>query len=831
VDPNRTKTEDRIVIARDLQHALRAMRKNPGVIAVAILALALGMGANTAIFSVVNSILLHPASLRDLRDPARIVMLWETMPGMSMPPFAERMPVAAANVEEWRREAHSFDGIAVFQSTDCNLSAGAAADASPERVEAIAVSPDFFAVTGIRPWLGRTFTADEARNSPDRVAMVSYELWHKRFGASRSLTGKTIRVNGAGRVIVGVLPEGFEQPGYWAGFEHRSPQVWTPVDLATLKTGAERWGLNWFVYARLKPGVTPAGARAELNVLFARVKKQQPDKNVGTAVNVFPLADEDAGPDMRTSVLALQIAVAFVLLIACANIANLLLARAVGRQRDLAIRLALGAGRARIARLLLTESLLLSLAGGLAGIILASWGMSAIAALAPSDSHGFHNLHLDAYVLGFTFLMTVVTAFLFGFAPALHASRRNLNEALGYGGRAIGGGPKWLRSGMVVGEVALAVILLAGAGLMIRSMQALMDVDLGYRTDHLLTAKIHVSNPQIAANPERQRAFCDRVLASVEHLPGVVSASISSGLPMADFTESNYNIEGQPKARDMRLASQSRVSEGFFRTLGMPLRRGRNFTAAEAEAAQPTVAIVSEAFANRNWPGQDALGKVLLLPNGNNPDHRLTIVGITGDTHQMGPDHEPVPAIFIPSHAFANFDIALRTVGDPAALTGALQHAVWQVDPQQPIDGMLSMQQRLHGWGDERRFYMAVLSLFAGLALLLAALGIYGVLAYVVSLRTREIGVRMALGAGRREVLRLVIGQGLRLTFAGAAIGIAGGLLLTRLMRSMVFGVSTSDPVTFIVAAAALLAATLLATYFPARRAARVDPIQALRVE
>ncbi len=808
------------------------MRKSPGVMVTAILALALGMGANTAIFSVVNSILLNPAPLRGMRDPSRLVMIWEKLPGMNMPPFVDRMNVAAANIEQWRHQARSFEGITGFQpNDDYNLGARSSSPGDrPERVEGLTVEPRFFSLTGIRPATGRVFTSDEARNSADRVVMVSDDLWRKRFGGDRNLSGKTIQVNGVERTIVGVLPAKFQMPAWWAGFEQKSPQIWTPVDLASLNGQEQRWSLSWFVYGRLRPGVSASQARSELSVLFAAAKKEHPDENVGSGVNVFPLALENTGSDMRTEVLALQIAVAFVLLIACANIANLLLARAVGRQRELSIRLALGSGRARIVRLLLTESMILSIAAGALGTVLAWWAVAALGALAPKDSYGFHNLRVDRLVLAFSFLVAMVTAFLFGLAPALHAARQNVNESLSKGGRSIGGGPKWLHSGMVVGETALALVLLAGAGLMIRSLSALMSVNLGYRIDHLLTTKLSVANPATVANPEKLRAFCDSVLDRAAHLPGVGSASISSALPMADFTESNYNIEGAPKTRDMRIASQSRVSEGFFETLGMPIVRGRNFTREEAEAAKPGVVIVSDSFARRNWPGQNTLGKVVLLPDGDK-ERRVVVVGITADTHQMGPDHEPVPALFIPSRVYDNFDVALRTTGDPAALAAALEHAIWSVDPQQPVQEMLSMQKRLHAWGDERRFYMIVMGLFAGLALVLAALGLYGVLAYVVSLRTREIGVRMALGADRPAVLKLVVGQGLRLTLAGAAVGMAGALLLTRLMQSMVFGVSTSDPVTFLAAPTALIAAALLATWLPARRASRVDPMEALRSE
>lgn len=788
--------------------------------AAAILALALGIGANTAIFSVVNSILLNPAALRNLQDPGRLVMIWESLPGMS-PEFADHMPVAAANILEWRQQARSFESLTAFQPYKCNL--GADHGDRPDRVDALTVEPGFFHTLGIRPALGRGFTPDEARNSVDRVVMVSDEIWRTRLGGGREVSGKTIRVNGVDRTIVGVLPAGFQIPV--GSTDEASPKILTPVVLSTQKEEQQKWGLTWAVYGRLKPGVAPSQAAGEANVLFSRLKKAQPDENVGGGVNVIPLASENTGSDVRSSVLMLQVAVAFVLLIACANVANLLLARAVGRQRELSIRLALGAGRARIARLLLAESLLLSVAGAALGLALAWWGLDAIGSLAPKDSHGFHDLKVDRLALAFTFLVALATAFISGLAPAMHAVRQNLNESLSQGGRAIGSGPKWLRSGLVVGEVALALVLLAGAGLMIRSLSAMMGVELGYRTDHLLTTRVSVADPGVAASPEKLKAFCNAILDGVERLPGVVSASISNALPMADFTEANYSLEGEPKTKELHVASQSRVSEGFFTTLGMPIRRGRNFTRAEAEAVKPGVVIVSESFARKNWPGQDALGKIVIV------DKPLIVVGITADTHQMGPDHEPIPALFIPARSYETFDLAIHTAGDPLAVKPAVERTIWRIDPQQPVQEMLSMQRRLREWGDERRFYMAIMAIFASLALVLATLGLYGVLAYVVSLRTREVGIRMALGATAPDVLKLVLGQGLRMTLAGVVVGAAGALFLTRLMQSMVFGISPSDPASFVVASASLFFAALLATYLPARRAAKVDPMQALRTE
>jgi putative ABC transport system permease protein len=807
---------------QDVRYALRSMRQNPGLTAIAVLALALGMGANTAIFSVVNAVLLNSAPLRGLRQPSRLVMVWESNPQM-MEFLKERMPVALGNFQEWRRQSHSFEGMAAFLSTNCNIGARSAGD-RPERVDAIQADPALFPLLGVHPAVGRVFTSDEARTAADRVVMVSADLYRRRFGNDTNLAGRTIRVDGVDRSIIGIMPAGFELPALWEGFDQKKADVWMPLDPNATKGEQETWARLYLVYGRLRPGVTLASARSEMTVIANRVRLAHPEPDKGFGVNVFPLADEDVGPDMRRALLVLQIAVGFVLLIACANVANLLLARAVGREREIAIRLALGARRRQIVRMLLTESLLLSLIGAAVGSILVVWGMSAITALAPPDVHGFHELRLDPLVLGFTFAVSVLTGLIFGLAPALHGTRANLNESLSQGGRSISSGPQWMRNSMVVGQVALALMLLAGAGLMIRSLSVLMNVDLGFRADHLLTTQINLLNPSDTAGVH---AFCDRLLDGVEHLPGVLSASMSTGMPMESVSESNYDIEGAPpKPEGWRIAGINNVSEGFFRTMRIPVRVGRDFTRADAEAKQPTVAIVTDSFARGNWPSESALGKVVRFQ-----DRRFNIVGIAGDTHQLGPDAAMRPEVYVPARDFSSINLAVRTAGDPAALGPAVRRLVWSIDPQQPVERMRPMEGELHSWLAPRRFNMTILGVFAGLALVLASLGLYGVLAYVVTLRTRELGIRVALGADRAALLRLVIGQGTRLVLIGVALGLAAAFALTRFMSSLLFGVSTVDPLTFAIVPAVLIAVALVASYIPARRASRVDPMQALRAE
>ena len=807
---------------QDVRYALRSMRQNPGLTAIAVLALALGMGANTAIFSVVNAVLLNSVPLRSLRQPSRLVMVWESNPRM-MEFLKERMPVALANFQEWRAQSHSFEGMAAFLPTNCNIGAGSTGD-RPERVDAIQADPALFPLLGIHPAIGRAFTEEEARTAADRVVIVSADLFRRRFGNGANLAGRTMRVDGVDRSIVGVMPAGFELPAVWQGFDQKNAGVWMPLDTTAAKSEQDMWQRLYMVYGRLRPGVSLAAARSEMTVIANRLRAAHPDANKGFGVNVFPLADEDVGPDMRRALLVLQIAVGFVLLIACANVANLLLARAVGREREIAIRLALGARRRQIVRMLLTESLLLSLIGAAVGSVLVVWGLSVITALAPPDVHGFHELRLDPLVLGFTFAVSVLTGLIFGLAPALHGTRANLNQTLSQGGRSIGRGPRWMRNAMVVGQVALALMLLAGAGLMIRSLGALMNVDLGFRAGHLLTTQINLLNPSDTAGVHE---FCDRLLEGVEHLPGVQSASMSSGMPMESVSESNYDIDGAPPAPEgWRIASVNNVSEEFFQTMRIPVRAGRDFTRADAEAKQSSVAIVTDSFARENWPNESALGKIVSFQN-----RRFTIVGVVGDTHQLGPDNAMRPEIYVPARDFSTINLAVRTVGDPAALGPALLRLVGSINPQQPVERMRPMEGELHSWLAPRRFNMTILGVFAALALVLASLGLYGVLAYVVTLRTRELGIRVALGADRAALLRLVIGQGTRLVLIGVAIGFAAALALTRFMSSLLFGVSTVDPLTFAIVPAVLLAVALVASYIPARRASRVDPMQALRAE
>ncbi len=811
-------------IGQDIRFAVRSIRQNPVPTLIAVLTLALGMGANTAIFSAIDAVLLNSAPLRRLREPNRLVMIWEKNPSM-MEFLRERMPVAAANLREWKRQNHSFEDIEAYFPSNCNIGSDRRSrEITPERVDAIQMEPGFLTMLGIQPALGRFFTPEEARTSADRVVLLSASLYRRRFGNDADLTGKSIRVNGTLRSIVGVLPAGFQLPANWEGSDQKNADVWSPLDINSGKTPEETWARNYLVYARLRPGVGITQARTEMEVIGGRLLQQFPDANKGFGVNVFSLAAEDVNPDLRRALLVLQVAVGFVLLIACANVANLLLARAIGRGREIAIRLALGAGRGRIVRLMLTESMLISAMAAAAGLLLGFWSLDLISALAPSDAHGLHELHLDPAVLLFAVLVAFATGIVFGLAPAIHSMRSNINEGLTKGGRAIGSGPRRLRSAMVISEVTLALVLLIGAGLMIRSLRVLSGVDLGFNAGHLLTTQISLAD---STDENRVKGFCSQLLDRVGQLPGVKSASISSGLPMESVSEINYEIEGKPApAAGWNIGGINNITETFFRTMEIPILRGRDFTRAEAEAKQTSVMEVSDSFARANWPGEDPLGKVVQVKG-----QRFTVIGVVGDTHQLGPDQSMRPSMYVPSRTFADINLAVRTAGDPGALGPALERVVWSIDPQQPVQRMRPMEGELHNWVTPRRFNMTILGLFAGLALLLASVGLYGVVSYAVTLRTRELGVRMALGASRPALLRLIVAQGFRLALAGVALGLVCACLLTRLMSSLLFGVSPGDLVTFVTVPSILVAVALLASYIPARRAANVDPILALRVE
>ncbi len=640
---------------------------------------------------------------------------------------------------------------------------------------------------------------------------------------------KALLLNGVTYKIVGVLPRDFRLMATYGGFDQKKPELWVPLDESTNQPAPVLQSRNNYVLGRLKPGVSLEQARAEMNVIGKRLEQKDPGLNEGFGVNIFNLREEDVGSEFQLWLLVLQSAVGFVLLIACANIANLLLARAAGREKEIAVRMALGAGRGRIIRQVLAESLVLSLLGGLAGLLLAEWGMTAINRFAPTDFLGLHTLSFDVPVFGFTSLVVIFAAVVFGSVPAVHAVRQDINQSLTRTSKSVIGRSGKLRSLLVVSEVALALVLLIGAGLMVRSLNALRKVNPGFVADHLLTAIVRLS-PEKYKTPQQVTAFNDQLLEKLKSLPGVKSAALANGLPLENIQAKGFHVEGQSQAeKDYQIADYQEITADYFIAMGSPILRGRPFTQQEIESASPVI-VVNEALATRVWPNQNPLSKALMMGPANKTVRR-EVVGVVADTHQLGPDVAPRAQMFSPSRAFSQLSIVVRTSGDPLQLSSSLTNQVLSIDKEQPVTDIQPMDQLLSGSMGQEQFGMSLMVAFAVLALALASVGLYGVLAYVVTQRTQEIGIRMALGAQRSDVLRMVVRQGMVLSVCGVAIGLAVAAALSRLVSGILFGVSARDPLTFSFTAAVLLVVVLVATYIPAWRATRVDPMIALRYE
>jgi len=802
-----------------MHYALRSYAKSPGFAAVAVIALALGIGANTAMFSALDAVLLRQLPYR---DPGRLVMMWESNPLIGGF-LAQRLPACLKDIQEWKQQSRLIEDLGYFQHSGVNITG----QDKPEQVEGVSASTNFLDMLGVKTILGRGFTASDAPQKRGQVAVISYGLFDRRFGKDPMIIGKTMRVDDVPYTIIGVLPRDFHLPAMWEGFDQKKPDVWLAMSTSGM-TEAELQDRVNFVFARLKAGVTLDQIRAEMASIDRRLIAEYPKMNQGFGVSVFPLFTEDVGAVMSRTIIVLQFAVAFVLLIACANVANLLLARAAGRQKEIAIRVALGASRMRLARQLFAESLLLSVFGMVVGIALAFGGIQAIRKMAPADNYHLHELSLDWRVLAFTVAAALITGLIFGLAPAIQAGRQNVNEALGKGGRWGGAGvSNRLRGALVISEVALSLVLLAGAGLMIRSMLSLLSMSPGFRTDHLLTVQVNLTSPRYS-DPKRVKAFCNELLDRVGHLAGVRATAIAESLPMLDrIQETGLQVEGESTPKAAIPTDYTRVGDGYFEVLGAPILRGRSFTRQDAEQPEPLVTVVNETLAKHIAPHGDAIGKVVLL----NRKRRVTVVGIKADTHQMGLDTEVRPELFLPSRSIDSIRIVALTGGDPLQFTKAVEGQVWAIDPDQPVANVETMERRMSDALEQRRFNMLLFAVFAGLALLLATVGIYGVLAYAVSQRTQEIGIRVALGATAGNVARLVLRQGLVLAIIGVAIGAASAFGLTRWMQSLIFGVSATDPVTFSAVAGLLVGIALVASYMPARRAMRVDPMVALRME
>jgi putative ABC transport system permease protein len=799
---------------QDLRYGLRTLLKNPGFTLVAVLTLSLGIGANTAIFSVVNAVLLRPLPFA---EPERLVWLWDTQP---------QLPTAPASLPDfldWKAQNQSFEHLAAFQSGSMFLDTGDGMRDTPVGL----VTPETFALFRVSPILGRTFTDEETLPGRFRVAVLSHGMWQSRFGSDPNVLGRTMDVSGAPYTIIGVMPEGFSFPD--------RAEFWRPLPIDPNKLDRGPHYLR--VVGRLKPEVTLAQAQAEMSALASRIAEQYPEKIAGHGVKLELLRDVVVG-DIGPALFVLLGAVVFVLLIACANVANLLLARVGVRQKEIAVRTALGASRLRIVRQLFTESMMLSVGGGAAGLLIAVWGVNWLVSLAPKTIPRVHEIAVDPRVICFTLLISVATSLLFGLAPALQASKPDLTDALKEGGRSSAGlARNRLRSVLVISEVALSMVLLIGAGLMIRSFAKLNQVDPGFNPDRVFTMGVTLLRSKYPEE-ERVASFYSQLLERAAATPGVVSAGAISDLPLlGSNTSDSFTIEGRPPVAKQEEPSTEYhvVTPRYFESMGIPLLAGRDFAWTDTKQS-PNVVVINQAFARRHFAGESPLGHRLRL-QGQERDP-LLIVGVVGDVRQLGLDKQPVPEAFVPflqdplSETYQrSMTIVARTQSDPGAVAGSLRAALTSLDKSLPVYDLKPMTEYLRDSLARRRFNLILLTAFSGVALALAAVGIYGVISYGVTQRTHEIGIRMALGAEKGDVLWLVVRQGMLMALGGVAIGLLASFALTRLMETLLFGVSVTDPLTFSVIALLLTSVALLACFIPARRATKVDPMVALRYE
>jgi putative ABC transport system permease protein len=806
---------------KDVRYAFRQLTRHPGFSLIAILALALGIGANTAIFSVVNAVLLRPLPYR---APDQLVWLWGTNPLNDIPKESASYP----DYNDWREQAQSFQSMAGFAKTTSILTDGTG---EPERLPGAVVLGDLFGVLGVEPALGRKFLPEEFEDGKTRVALLSYALWQRRFGGDPNVVGRQITVNANPHTIVGVLPSGFQDPIPAA---RNVVEVWLPLAVTEGMRNSRR-GDFVSVVARLKTGIGIDAARAEMKGIAARLEKQYPNTNTAWGVIVESLHETLTG-DIRPALVLLLGAVAFLLLIACANVANLLLSRASSRQREISIRAALGASRGRVIRQLLTENVLLSVTGGVMGLLIAFWGISALLALSPGNIPRLESIGIDREVLLFTLGLSLVTGLLFGLAPALTASRLNLNDALKEGGRsaAEGAGGRRLRSGLAIAEIALSLVLLVGAGLLIRSFVHLQQVQPGFNPQHLLS--VELSLPRAKYTEEQATPFFDQLLSRIVAQPGVEGATIATDLPLAggsDFLA--FAVEGRLTApTDRTPDAESRVvSPDYFRTLQIPLRSGRLLSDRDVKGV-PDAVVINETLARKYFAGQDPLGKRITFgdPQTEKVDW-YTIVGIVGDVRGTRLNEEPYAQVYSSFRQTPrrSFTLIVRTAGEPTAILGSVREQIWALDRQQPLYNVRTVEQVMAQAIARPRFNMLLISILAGVALVLAAVGIYGVISYSVSQRTHEIGVRMALGASASDVLKLVVGQGMLLAGIGLGVGLIAAFAVTRIMSSLLFAVSATDPLTYFGLALLLGAIAFLACYIPARRATKVNPVTALRAE
>jgi putative ABC transport system permease protein len=799
---------------QDLRYGLRLLKKSPGFSMIAILALGLGIGANSAIFSVVNAVVLRPLPYP---NPERLVMVGYAMREMSPPNFIDI-----------RDQNRVFEKVAALQFWNATLTG---VD-EPERLQGFLVSPELFRLVGIEPFRGRSFQADEDQAGKDTVVMLSYGLWQRRFASDESIIGKKLTINGRTRTVIGIMPPEFQF--------YRPVDVWGPLvfDAGDLQA---RGTAFLIATARMKPGVTMQQAQGDVNGIARRLEQQYPTTNTNVGFSLISVHESVVGI-AQTALLLLLAAVGFVLLIACANVANLLLARAASRQKEIAIRMSVGAKRKRLIRQLLTESILLSLLGGVLGLLLGGWAIRLLVANITRNNAinlpRVENISLDSKVLLFTLAVSLLSGILFGLAPALQISQVNLNDTLkeGGGGAASGVRSRRLRSTLVIAEVALSFVLLIGAGLMIRSFVKLLEVKTGFEPKQVLTMDVSLS-PRKYAEPRQISDFYAKALDQLQRVPGVTAAGITSNLPLGGSDQSGlFFIEGQPTpvAGNIPRANLRFASPNYFRALGITLKSGRSFTDQDTANSIP-VAIVNEAMVRRYWPNEDPLGKrIKVVSSPGVPEQQwLTIVGLVHDVKHSALSSQPRAELYqmYAQNPSNSMTFVVRTTTAPLSLIAPIKTEMLALDKEQPVYNIRTMEQVVSDAASPSRFSMILLGVFAAVALILAAVGIYGVMSYSVSQRTHEIGIRMALGASPRTIHKLVIEQGLKLVLIGEAIGLIAALGVARILAGLLYGVGTADPITFAGVLLLLLGVAMAACYFPARRAVQVDPLRALRYE
>jgi len=815
-------------LLRDIRYGVRSLLKRPGFTLIAVVTLALGIGANTAIFSVVNAVVLRPLPYA---EPDRLVMLWETMPG------SDQRSVAPGNFVDWRTQNKTFQDMAAMFYANFNLTS----DGEPDRIDGATITSNLMSVLGASAQLGRTFQPDDDDHQDRNLVLISEGLWRRRFGADPNVIGRNITIDETPHTVVGVMSRGFQYPSrseLWVLGRNRGAVPMSLISQVPTNDWVHERDAHFItVIGRLRPGATLSQAQSDIAGITRRMEQDFPQTNAGLGSNVVPLHTQVVG-DVRGMLFILLGAVGFVLLIACTNVANLLLARAGQRDREIAIRAAVGATRRRLIRQLLTESVLLSVVGGLAGLFVSIWAVAVFVKLSPGDIPRLNEASVDLRLLGFTLLVSLLTGIGFGLLPAFQATRTNLNTSLKEGGARASEGRqrRGARNILVVTEIALAQVLLVGAALLAISYVRVTKIDPGFNPDRVLTAKIAPSNKKYPT-PKTRSAFYTTVLEHLQTLPGVESAGMVMSLPLTGSSMNRgFKVEGRPapKADENVTMDFQIVSPSYFSTLEIPVKQGRGLNASDTENSERVI-VINNAMARRYWPNEDPIGKRLIIGESSKDTSWRTIVGVVGDNHHASLSEPPVPTAFISYlqdlESWPRMGFVIKAKTDPASITSAVRKELASIDRAQPVYAIEPMENLLHASVAQRRFIMLLLGSLSFIALTLAIVGVYGVISFSVSERTQEIGIRLALGARAGDVLKMVLRQGMRVAFIGIVIGLGAAFALTRLLSSLLFEVSPTDPRTFSIVAALLGAVAFLACYLPARRATKVDPLEALRYE